>query len=801
MLALTERLNHGYNPSHMNALNNLNDQQYSAVTADTGATLVLAGPGSGKTRVLTHRIAYLIHDLGVRPYNILAVTFTNKAANEMKTRLEKMLPDRAADGVWLGTFHSICARILRREAGYLPVDSNFVIYDTDDQVALIKSIIKDMNLNDKLYRAGSIQATISRAKNEMIVPKDYLIKTSRDNIIREIYDRYEKGLRLSNAVDFDDLLLLAVYLLSEFQEVQERYAKKFEFVLVDEFQDTNTIQYELVKYLSSVHKQIFVVGDEDQSIYRWRGADYKNVLRFEHDFSNTQKILLEQNYRSTQIVLDIAKAVINRNRNRTPKELFTRNTGDELVHIYNADDDRDEADYVVRTIKSQQKKGIQAGSFAIMYRINAQSRMLEEAFLKAGMPYRLIGAQRFYGRREVKDVIAYLRLVHNYKDEISLRRVINVPSRKIGDKAIDKLAEVARLAELSMGEVLMDLAERVEKSEFWYALDRSGRSIWGFAHLLTGWIEAAKTASLPDLFDRILMDVEYKEYLSDGSEEEVIDRWGNVQELRRMAFEFQESGITAFLENLALVSDQDTVPEKSDAPTLLTLHAAKGLEFDQVFIIGLDDGTLPHSRAFEDEEEMAEERRLFYVGITRAKNVLYLVRAQRRSMYGTYEAQLPSRFLNDVPAQLIHQDFQSALHASGSFSRQASPYSEKRRIWKDEDESSYFDDWQEKNNKSSPRGKIFTWESAQSQQKTYREHGSASILSQSSDAPMKNRKTEPTYQVGMQVRHAVFGEGMILNVQIEGDGEETLEIFFTTGREKKKLAASFAKLEIIHTHK
>ncbi len=346
VLLLTANPLQGYNRIHMNALSDLNEQQYTAVTAETGATLILAGPGSGKTRVLTHRIAYLIRDLGVRPYNILAVTFTNKASKEMKTRLESMLPGKA-EGVWLGTFHSICARILRREAGYLPVDSNFVIYDTDDQVSLLKSIIKDMNLNDKIYRAGSIQATISRAKNEMIVPKDYLVKTSRDGTIRDIYDRYEKGLRLSNAVDFDDLLLLAVYLLGQYQEVRERYARRFEFVLVDEFQDTNTIQYELVKLLSSVHQQIFVVGDEDQSIYRWRGADYKNVLRFEHDFSNSQKILLEQNYRSTQIVLDVAKAVINRNRNRTPKDLFTKKAGNELVHVYNADDDRDEADYVV----------------------------------------------------------------------------------------------------------------------------------------------------------------------------------------------------------------------------------------------------------------------------------------------------------------------------------------------------------------------------------------------------------------------------------------------------------------------
>ena len=445
--------------------------------------MVLAGPGSGKTRVLTHRIAYLIRDMGVRPYNILAVTFTNKAAGEMKKRVTNMLEDKA-DGLWLGTFHSICARILRREAQYLPVDNNFVIYDADDQVSLVKSIIKEMNLNDKLYRPGAIQSTISRAKNEMIVPAEYLIKTSRDGVIRDIYERYEKALRTSNAVDFDDLLLLAIYLLHDFPEVRERYARRFEYVLVDEFQDTNQIQYELVKAFASFHNNLFVVGDEDQSIYRWRGADYRNVLRFEEDNKDFQKVLLEQNYRSTQVVLDVARAVIDRNRFRTPKALFTQRDSGELVHVYNADDDRDEADYVVRTILTQQRKGIQAGAFAVMYRTNAQSRMLEEAFMKAGIPYRLVGAQRFYGRREVKDMIAYLRLVHNPKDEISLRRVINVPTRKIGSKTVDSLAEAARLAESSMGEVLLELALRGEQSEYWAALGRSAHALWSFARLL-----------------------------------------------------------------------------------------------------------------------------------------------------------------------------------------------------------------------------------------------------------------------------------------------------------------------------
>ena len=866
---MTEQLVNGYNRRHMNALNSLNQQQITAVTADTGATLVLAGPGSGKTRVLTHRIAYLIRDLGVRPYNILAVTFTNKAASEMKKRLVNMLDDKA-DGVWLGTFHSICARILRREAQYLPVDGNFVIYDVDDQVALIKSIIKKMDLDDKLYRAGSVLTTISWAKNEMIVPVDYLAniprdyiiheiyqeydkklltsindklktrieliksiclekelddrlykpksilstiqsaknskilpdnyleKTASDEVIQTIYESYEKGLRTSNAVDFDDLLLLAIHLLHNFPEVRERYAQRFEYVLVDEFQDTNQIQYELVKAFASFHNNLFVVGDEDQSIYRWRGADYRNVLRFEEDNEHSQKILLEENYRSTQVILDVARAVIDRNRYRTPKALFTQRGSGKPVHFYNADDDRDEADYVVRTIQTQMRKGIQGGAFAVMYRTNAQSRVLEEAFMKAGIPYRLVGAQRFYGRREVKDVIAYLRLVHNPKDEISLRRVINVPTRKIGKKTVETLVEVAGLAESSMGEVLLELAVRGEESEYWAVLGRSARAVWSFGRLLAGWIAVAQTFPLPDLFDRILLDIEYQDYIGEGSEDEVIDRWGNVQELRRQAIEYNDTGMNAFLEKLALVSDQDTIPEKADSPTLLTLHAAKGLEFDQVFIIGLDEGILPHVRSLEDEEDLAEERRLFYVGITRACNQLYLVRVQRRYNFGKreYENQLPSRFFNDVPANLVIEDSNSGLSSFGGGRRSRRERPNNR--WENTKEESYFDDWDDFVEESNPR-EVYTWEriKAQRDKRETGGNGYAALVPQKSDAQPKIIKTEATYKPGMQVKHSVFGEGLVLNVVLEGDGEETVEIFFAGIKEKKKLAASFAKLEII----
>jgi DNA helicase-2/ATP-dependent DNA helicase PcrA len=731
--------------------------------------------------------------MGIPPYGSLAVTFTNKAANEMKKRLQSIVPERA-QRVWLGTFHSICVKILRREAHYLPVDSNFTIYDVDDQAALIKNILKDLNLNDKLYRPGAIQETISRAKNEMIMPKQYNIRTSRDAKIQEIYERYQASLRACNAMDFDDLLLSTLSLLYDNDDVREKYATRFEHVLVDEFQDTNQIQYELVRLLSSVHKNLFVVGDEDQSIYRWRGADYRNVLRFEEDYGNFSKVLLEQNYRSTQKVLDLARSIIDQNQHRTPKALFTERGSGSLIRFYNAEDDRDEADYVVRTIQSEIRKGTSPASFAIMYRMNSQSRMLEEAFMKAGIPYRLVGAQRFYGRREVKDVIAFLKLVQNPKDEVSIRRVINVPPRKIGEKSVEKLAEVARLTESSLGDVLQELGVLGSQSELWGALERSAASIYQFARLMVGWLQIRDKVSLPDLFDRILLDIEYQDYLQDGSEEEVIDRWGNVQELRRQAFEFEDMGLAALLENLALVSDQDTIAEKMDSPTLLTLHAAKGLEFDRVFIIGLDDGVLPHNRSFEDEEEMAEERRLFYVGITRARDQLYLVRAERRSMFGSYEVQFPSRFFKDVPDELVQIESPQRSSSQRGYDRwERGSYRNGSGRSRQNQEDSFFESWDEKGTST------HTWKSANTNRKNrLGNSGHAAILPQKSDAPQREKKTEPTYQAGMKVKHPSFGEGMILNVRLEGDGEETLDIFFSELKQQKKLAASFVKLEILN---
>ncbi len=731
----------------MDYLNELNPRQHMAVTADSGQTLVLAGPGSGKTRVLTYRIAYLVQAMGVRPYHILAVTFTNKAAREMGARLANLL-DSSVNELWLGTFHAMCARLLRREADCLPFSDSFVIMDADDQLRIVKQAISDLNVNEKLYRPQSIHAAISNAKNDLIGPQDLASNTYRDEVIKRVYARYEEMLGASNAVDFDDLLLYAVRLLQENPEVKEKYNRRFEHILVDEFQDTNRAQYELLRLLAGPQASLFVVGDEDQSIYRWRGADYHNVERFQQDYPQAAKILLEQNYRSTQTVLDAARAVIDRNTHRTRKKLFSDRGKGDKIQFYEAADDHAEAAFVVETMRRALSSGKARGSdFAVMYRTNAQSRLLEEAFLHEGLPYRLVGAQRFYGRREVKDIIALLRLVQNPNDEISLLRVINVPPRGIGNKTIEALQNIARQAGVQPGEVLLDMGQHGDRSPFWGALPGRGVGVLAdFGAQLSAWREQIfQDNNLTNLFDRILTNTGYREYIDDGSEEGA-DRWENVQELRRLTFEFQERGLSEFLETLALVADQDTLPENTDAPTLLTLHAAKGLEFSQVFIIGLDEGLLPHSRSWDDPEEMAEERRLLYVGMTRAKNRLYLVRAERRGTYGEYQNCDISRFLDDIPDELVQT---------------TSP----RRV-------------------AAYRMPAPSWNEARQPQNIFQRQAAAS-------APPAQQRYKPM----MRVRHVTFGDGVVLESRLE-DGDETVSVHFESVG-LKRLAASLANLEII----
>ena len=723
----------------MDFLDKLNPQQRSAVTAADGPVLVVAGPGSGKTRVLTQRIVYLIASEGVRPWQILAVTFTNKAAKEMAERVQRLLPGQATEGIMLGTFHSICARILRREAAeHLPLESNFVIYDSDDQERIVKALIREFNLNDKLYRPASIHAAISRAKNELIGPEDYPINTYRDEVIKRVYIDYQKRLISMNAVDFDDLLVYTARLLEDNPAVRDKYAQRFRHVLVDEFQDTNLAQYALIKQLASYHKNIFCVGDQDQSVYGWRGADYRNVLRFEQDFKGAHTILLEQNYRSKQNILDAATGVIDRAHNRRKKSLFSDRGAGDKVFFFEARDDYGEAAFVVDTIAQLVlSKQFEPGDCAVMYRTNAMSRLIEEAFLQARLPYRLVGAQRFYGRREVKDVIAFMRLVHNPADEASLDRIINVPPRGIGEKTLTTLHMVARQNEISPSAVLIDLARGADSPYYKSFTGRAALPLADFGGMLSNWQALAATYTIPELFEKIVQDINYKEYVKEDDTEESADRWENVQELHRLADEFSTRTMDEFLENIALVADQDTITD-ANAPTLLTLHAAKGLEFGVVFIVGLDDGIIPHSRSFDEPEQMEEERRLFYVGITRAKDKLYLLRAMQRGGRGMSEETYPSRFLEDIPADLLVGKTRTGRAPSSGTDK---------------------------------------WTSAS--------------FSTGKAAPVITNK----YKAGTRIKHALWGEGIVLDSKIQ-DGDELVDVVFESVG-IKRLAASLANLQII----
>ncbi len=724
----------------MNILKSLNPQQTKAVTAPPGPVLVLAGPGSGKTRVLTYRAAYLIAEQDIEPYHLMAVTFTNKAATEMGERVADLLGHQT-QGLTLGTFHATCARILRIESAHLPVDANYVIFDADDQVKVVRQVLQDQNLDDKRYRPQSIHGSISAAKNELYLPEDFPISTYRDEIVARVYQDYQKILLTSNAFDFDDLLLWTALLLGENETIRDKYSRRYQQILVDEFQDTNMAQYTLLNHLASYHQNIFVVGDSDQSIYRWRGADYRNVRRFEEDYPDAKVILLEQNYRSTQNILDTAMAIIDKNSNRTPKKLFTERGPGEKIIIQEAYDEREQAQLVVNTITSQLKdKKANPADFAVMYRTNAQSRQIEEAFLSANLPYKLVGAQRFYGRREVKDVIAYLRLVANPDDSFSLARIINTPSRKIGTKTYAELITVAQKFELGPGHLLLRLAEP-ESPELEFFSTAPAKRLAGFGSMFLKWRNEIENLPPVEILDLILEDTTYRRYIEDGSEDG-FERWENIVELKRLASEYQTVGLLSFLQDIALVSDQDTLDPDLEVPTLLTLHSAKGLEFGQVLIIGLNEGILPHQRSFDDPESMEEERRLFYVGVTRAKDRLHLFHSLNRSNFGYFEPLQASRYYHDIPPGLRAEDdlmYQAGFPISGP---------PQPRTWKD---------LQKKN--------------------------------------IRPVSLENQYHPGQKVRHSKWGEGLVLNSLLQDD-DEIVDVFFE-GVGKKKMIASLADLKTI----
>jgi DNA helicase-2/ATP-dependent DNA helicase PcrA len=642
----------------MDILATLNPAQREAVEAIEGPVLILAGPGSGKTKVITHRIAYLLKSCGVSPHNIMAVTFTNKAAREMKDRLEQLL-GQEIEALTLGTFHAICARILRREGKVIGLESSFVIYDEEDQLSLIKQALEELNLDPKQYAPRALQSAISASKSRLIGPKDYAQRVSSyfEEIVHRIYQRYQQLLSQGRAVDFDDLLMKTVQLFQDQPQILKRYQSKYVHILVDEFQDTNVVQYMLMKSLAGKYRNLCVVGDPDQSIYSWRFADLRNILSFEKDYAEAKVVFLEQNYRSTKTILEVASGIISANLQRKPKKLWTENEDGASVTVIESYNAEEEAQSVVNEIERLVgQEQISLKDCAVMYRVNAQSRALEETFLRYGVPYRLIGGTRFYQRREVKDIIAYLRLIHNPQDNVSLVRIINVPVRGIGQRTLSHLQDWAKAHDISLFEALKQVSHNPAASEAKQSLPpRITQALAGFDAVMAGLIAQSHELSLSGLLDEIWEHTGYRKYILDKEGGE--DRWENVMELKSVASEYDEldpeEALAAFLEKVSLVSDIDELDEKADAVTLITLHQAKGLEFPAVFIVGLEEGILPHRKSFDDPEQMEEERRLCYVGITRAKERLYLLRTYRRSLFGGSTANPPSRFLQDISPRLI----------------------------------------------------------------------------------------------------------------------------------------------------
>ena len=634
-------------------LDGLNREQQQAVQHTEGPLLILAGAGSGKTKVLTVRIAYLLAQ-GVNPYEILAITFTNKAAKEMKSRVEGLVGD-VANRIWLSTFHSFCAKFLRFELdNFLGYNSNFTIYDTSDSQVVIKAALKALNLDDKYYPVGAMISAISDAKNKLMFASDYR-KQARDfyqQKVADVYEYYERELRKNNALDFDDLLLVAVKLLQSNAAVLDKYSKRFRYVMIDEYQDTNHAQYLLAYLLSSHWKNIAVVGDADQSIYAWRGADIQNILDFEKDYPNCTSIKLEQNYRSTKIILDAANAVIDHNEGRPEKNLWTDKVEGAKIQHFTAQSEHEEAAFIGDTIvKKHDIHGVPYGDMAILYRTNAQSRVLEEALIKRALPYTMVGGTKFYDRKEIKDVLAYLRVLYNPFDDLSLLRIINVPKRSIGATTVSKLQDYARENGTSLFMTLtqLHLVDTIK--------GKTKEKLEEFGILIFTLVAEMDDKSVLDILEAILDRTSYLAQLEESTDPQDQARAENIGELLSVAKDFQDTNPTGtvedFLEQVALVNDVDSFEQEESKVTLMTLHAAKGLEFPIVFLGGLEEGLFPHSRTLMNPEEIEEERRLAYVGITRAEKELYISNATTRTVFGRTRSYLPSRFIDEIPAELV----------------------------------------------------------------------------------------------------------------------------------------------------
>lgn len=721
----------------------LNPQQAEAVINTEGPMLIMAGAGSGKTKVLTCRVANLLQK-GVRPYRILAITFTNKAAAEMRERVNNMSGPAAKD-VWLFTFHAFCARFLRMEIDKLPgYGGNFAIYDTADSQNLIKQILKEMNLDDKRFQPSGILSRISNAKNALQDAAAFARQAGDfyEQKVADIYSRYEQKLQLNNALDFDDLLMLSIKLLQENKEVREKYQDRFDYLLVDEYQDTNHAQYLLTKFLAAKHRNICVVGDADQSIYGWRGADIQNILDFEKDYPDAKVIKLEQNYRSTQIILDAANAVIENNTGRKPKNLWTENKSGADIIYFQAVDERDEARFVIEQLQNLQRtENKKLGDMAILYRTNTQSRIFEEMLIKSGISYNMVGGLKFYERKEIKDIIAYLRVIFNPADSLSLLRIINVPKRGIGDASLAKIQAYAAANNVSLFEAVSNAAAIDGlSSRFVSKLD-------DLAGIIFELMNIASEAPVEDLIDRVLRDTGYLEELENERTPQAQSRIDNLHELISVAQEFaaseEENNLENFLAHVALVSDIDDTELGEDAITLMTLHSSKGLEFPVVFLVGMEEGLFPHARTLMDETEIEEERRLCYVGITRAKEKLFLSSTKMRTIYGNTVTYPPSRFLQEIPARLV-------------------------KTIKRQERFSALENFKQVSEKYSAR--------PQKPASTFNPH---SFMPQKPAAAAGGTGTR--FNTGDRVSHSKWGEGMVVSVKDSPDGQEVKVAFAGAG--------------------
>jgi DNA helicase-2/ATP-dependent DNA helicase PcrA len=748
----------------------LNPQQKEAVLTTEGPVLILAGAGSGKTKVLTQRIAYLIGEKQVAPWSILAITFTNKAAREMKNRVASIVGNGAED-IWISTFHSLCVRILRRDIDRLGISRSFTILDAGDQLSVVKQCMKDLNLDTKKFEPRAILAAISGAKNELLDPKRFAERVGDpfSQVAAQVYESYQKKLRSNQSLDFDDLIMTTVRLFKEVPEVLEYYQKKFRYIHVDEYQDTNRAQYMLISMLADRYRNVCCVGDADQSIYKWRGADISIILNFEKDYPEAKIIKLEQNYRSTKTILQAANKVIAHNVTRKEKNLWTENPTGEKITCFQGDSEHDEAYFIVQTIKQKLPEFKRYDKFAVLYRTNAQSRVIEEVLIKSGIPYTIVGGTKFYDRKEIKDILAYLRLISNPDDDISLARIINVPKRNIGDTTVEKLQNYATAHGLSLFGAIQEVG-------YMGLPARTTNAIAAFSELISNLMQMTDYLTVTELVEEVLKRTGYREALKEEKTLEATARLENIEELLSVTQEFErkseDKSLLAFLTDLALVADIDTLTEEGGAEEevsaegqviLMTLHSAKGLEFPVVFLVGMEEGVFPHSRALFDDSEMEEERRLAYVGITRAEEKLYLTGARMRTLFGRTNSNPPSRFLQEIPAELLEGSpvIQNSFARAGVFGQR-------------EGESRSFG--------------------------TARQAGASSFgvtrsaAAQPAKLPGHGGGAGIDWKVGEKVKHGKWGIGTVVSVKGSGDDTE-LDIAFPSPTGIKKLLAKFAPIE------